>query len=109
MRTTLDLPDPLFRTLKARAAMDGTTLKELVLRFVQRGLNEADAPSPLATRERAPFVVPGALRDNTAQSTTPRLPLDPALLSNAGLHALLDAEDDAKALRSVANSSASAP
>ena len=108
MRTTLDLPDPLFRTLKARAAMDGTTLKELVLRFVQRGLNEADAPSPLATRERAPFVVPGALRDNAAHST-PRLPLDPALLSNAGLHALLDAEDDAKALRSVANTSASAP
>ena len=109
MRTTLDLPDPLFRTLKARAAMDGTTLKELVLRFVQRGLNEADAPSSPATRERAPFAVPGALRNNAAQSAAPRLPLDHALLRNAGLHALLDAEDDAKALRSVANTSAPAP
>ena len=43
MRTTLELPDPLFRTLKARAALDGTTLKELMLRFVQQGLSETEA------------------------------------------------------------------
>ena len=105
MRTTLDLPDPLFRTLKARAAMDGTTLKELVLRFVQRGLHEADATLPPPTRERSPFPVPGVLRDTTAQ----QLPLDGALLGNAGLNALLDAEEDDKILRSVANTPASAP
>ena len=43
MRTTLELPDLLFRTLKARAALDGTTLKELMLRFVQQGLSETEA------------------------------------------------------------------
>jgi len=47
MRTTLELPDPLFRTLKARAALDGTTLKELMLRFVVQGLRETEAqPQP---------------------------------------------------------------
>lgn len=45
MRTSLDLPDPLFRTLKARAALQGSSLKDLVVSYVERGLRE----SPSAT------------------------------------------------------------
>jgi hypothetical protein len=30
MRTTLDLPDPLFRELKARSALRGVLLKDFV-------------------------------------------------------------------------------
>ncbi len=38
MRTTLDLPDPLFRELKARAARSGLKLKELLAAYVEAGL-----------------------------------------------------------------------
>ena len=48
MRTTLDLPDPLFRTLKARAALQGRSLKDLVVSYVERGLREPPAPSTTA-------------------------------------------------------------
>ena len=52
MRTTLDLPDPLLRQLKSRAALEGTTLKQLVLETIERGL---DVPpgSPTKARERS--------------------------------------------------------
>ena len=38
MRTTLDLPDDLFRRLKAHAAMQGKTLREIFLELTQREL-----------------------------------------------------------------------
>jgi hypothetical protein len=43
MKTSLDFPDPLFRTLKARAALQGSSLKSLVLTYVERGLRESQA------------------------------------------------------------------
>lgn len=39
MRTTLDLPDNVFRTLKTRAAMEGLAMKELVARYIKSGLS----------------------------------------------------------------------
>ncbi len=39
MRTTLDLPDPLYRRLKLQAAKEGKTLKELVTRFLEEALS----------------------------------------------------------------------
>ena len=38
MRTTLDLPDSVFRQLKAKAALEGTTLKALLSTLIARGL-----------------------------------------------------------------------
>lgn len=38
MRTTFDLPDELMRHLKARAALEGRSLRDLVLELVERGL-----------------------------------------------------------------------
>ncbi|HXU48382.1 MAG TPA: hypothetical protein VN727_05005 [Candidatus Binatia bacterium] len=32
MRTTIDIPDPIYRKLKSRAASEGTSTKELILR-----------------------------------------------------------------------------
>jgi hypothetical protein len=46
MRTTLDLPDAMLRQLKARAALEGTTLKSLMLSVVERGLKEPPQPAP---------------------------------------------------------------
>ena len=42
MRTTLELPDPLFKHLKARAALEGSTLRDLVVQLVERGLQAPD-------------------------------------------------------------------
>ncbi|MBV6431016.1 MAG: hypothetical protein IANPNBLG_01138 [Bryobacteraceae bacterium] len=36
MRTTIDLPDQLFRQAKATAALRGTTLKNLVVAAIER-------------------------------------------------------------------------
>jgi hypothetical protein len=35
MRTTVDIPDPLYRELKNRAANEGRSVKELILRGVE--------------------------------------------------------------------------
>jgi hypothetical protein len=35
MRTTVDIPDGTYRLLKSRAASEGTSVKELVLRGVE--------------------------------------------------------------------------
>jgi hypothetical protein len=49
MKTSLDFPDPLFRQLKAQAALQGSSLKNLVVSFVERGLRETQAaPAPAA-------------------------------------------------------------
>jgi hypothetical protein len=38
MRTTIELPDAVFRRLKATAALQGSTIKEFVQRAVEREL-----------------------------------------------------------------------
>lgn len=54
MRTTLDLPDPLFRDLKIRAAEEGTTLKDLLQRFVEKCLYEKQEAAPKPVRSPLP-------------------------------------------------------
>jgi len=39
VRTTVDIPDPTYRQLKARAALRGCSVKELILRGVEAELN----------------------------------------------------------------------
>jgi hypothetical protein len=41
MRTTVDIPDPLYRRLKSRAASEGSSAKELILRGVEQVLKGA--------------------------------------------------------------------
>lgn len=38
MRTTVDIPDPVYRRLKARAATEGHSAKTLILRGVEQVL-----------------------------------------------------------------------
>jgi len=52
MRTTLDLPDELFRQVKAKAAIKGTTIKELLTRYIETGLRQTDL-LPHASRKRS--------------------------------------------------------
>jgi hypothetical protein len=36
VRTTVDIPDPVYRRLKSRAASEGSSAKELILRGVEQ-------------------------------------------------------------------------
>ena len=78
MRTTLDLPDDLMRHLKSRAALEGCSLRDLVLALVERGMQEP-APRPSVTPPTLPTICIGQ-------------PLGAASLTNAGLSALADEE-----------------
>ena len=40
MRTTVDIPDPIYRRLKSRAASEGSSAKDLILRGVRQLLRE---------------------------------------------------------------------
>jgi hypothetical protein len=79
VRTTLELPDPLFARLKARASSERVTLKQLLHSYVEKGLS---TEQPVGTLPRLAGTLPqlkGALF------------MDAALLSNAALVHLLDA------------------
>jgi len=79
MRTTLELPDPLFARLKARAASEQLTLKQLLHSYVEQGLN----------------TMPERTAQKRSVQTLPRLEgllaLEGAQLSDAALFELLDA------------------
>lgn len=82
MRTTLDLPDSLFRELKAQSAMRGLKLKEFVAELLQSGLaTQSSAPRP-ESRPRSPLPV---IRKATG--------VRHSALSNREIDALLVAED----------------
>ena len=53
MKTTLEIPEPLFRKAKATAARQGRTLKQLV----QEALSEKIARRDGASREQKPWMV----------------------------------------------------
>jgi len=68
MRTTVDIPDALYRRLKARAADEGRSAKSLILRGVESVL-QTGAPRP-HRRVQLPIVPskrPGTLRLDNAR------------------------------------------
>jgi hypothetical protein len=79
MRTSIDFPDPIFRHLKTRAAMEGTSLRDLVLTLIERGMAAPEAGNTAAAANSLPSVRLGA-----------PMALGAAALSNASLSALLD-------------------
>ena len=79
VRTTLELPDPLFARLKARAALKQVSLKQLLRDFVEQGLY---TPDPAAAQ----------IRRSACDLPTLRAPLQQQgiTFSNAGLFELLE-------------------
>ena len=43
MRTTIDIPDPLYRELKAKAARQGRSVKEIILKGVEKEMGDTVA------------------------------------------------------------------
>ena len=57
MRTTLELPDPLFARLKARAAREQISLKQLLQSYVEQGLMAPKQATPtMRTASQLPMV-----------------------------------------------------
>ena len=83
MRTTIDLPEDLFREAKTRAVQQGTTLKNLMTQFILSGLALQEPGSKFVARRMPP---PVAIPRISGQSPRPAL-------SNRELYAILDAED----------------
>ncbi|MGC2322357.1 MAG: hypothetical protein WA463_06980 [Terriglobales bacterium] len=54
MRTTVDIPDSLYRRLKSRAATEGSSVKDLILRGTQQVLKEK--PRKRGTRVKFPII-----------------------------------------------------
>ena len=68
MRTTVDLPDPLFRQVKSEAALRGSTLRE----FIQEALRQAVTSDRRLRRRRIKLPLvhskhPGTLRLTNAE------------------------------------------
>ena len=65
MRTTVDIPDPIYRELKIRAATEGKTVKELILEGVAARLRRSKPKEKLEGRPRLPVIRsknPGSLK-----------------------------------------------
>ncbi len=92
MRTTIDLPDPLLKHLKARAALEGRSLRDLVVELVEKGLNAGGTVDPQARYQARPPVL--ASRGPMA--------LDLGRARSADLHALLSQDDDERAAEFLA-------
>jgi len=84
MRTTLDLPDPLFRELKTRAASQGHKLKDLVAVYIEAGLHGV-APSAQPSTER-PRRSPLPVARRASELNIPAM-------TNTQLQSILDDED----------------
>ena len=82
MRTTIDLPDELFREIKIRAASDGVKLKELITLYLEQGLNGASSPATTLGSPRSKLPV---VRLKTKQALPD--------LTNADLFEILQSED----------------
>ena len=52
MKTTIEIPEPLFRQAKARAAMDGLSLRDLFVRGLQLALQN---PPTTQNKHKANF------------------------------------------------------
>jgi len=61
MRTTIDIPDEVYRKLKVKAAMEGETVREIVLRGIQRELELAEV-QPARKKFQIP-VIPSTRKD----------------------------------------------
>lgn len=67
MRTTIDIPDALYRRLKARAAAEGQPAKALILKAVEQVLEAGPASKKRIVIPVIHSKQPGTLRLTNAQ------------------------------------------
>jgi plasmid stability protein len=62
MRTTIEIPDELYRSLKARAALNGESVRAVIAQLIDRGLRSAPSGTPTSGCRRQPPPVAIAAR-----------------------------------------------
>jgi hypothetical protein len=65
MRTTIDIPDPVYREIKVRAATEGTTIREIILEGVDLRLRNSSASRKPPGKFQLPVIPskrPGSLK-----------------------------------------------
>jgi hypothetical protein len=68
MRTTIDIPDAMYRRLKAQAAIEGRSIKSLILRGAEQALSSK--PTASSHKVKLPLIHarrPGSLRVDDAR------------------------------------------
>jgi len=58
MRTTIDLPEDLYRTLKVRAGIGGLTLKQLVQQLIEQGMRTPRSEPSTSRHAPPPVIIP---------------------------------------------------
>ena len=69
MRTTIDIPDDLYRRLKARAVDEGRSAKALIL----RGVEEALRPKAVTRRRRVSLPIVRSTRPRSIRIDNARI------------------------------------
>lgn len=90
MRTTIEIPDELYRSLKARAALSGMPMRAVVAQLIDQGLRSVTSGAPRSGPRRPPPPV----------AIAPRGVPIPALTREEMRHAE-ESEDEAKLARSA--------
>lgn len=62
MRTTVDIPDALYRELKSKAVKEGRSVKEIILRSVESELHPRRKSSRRVVLPLIPSKEPGTLK-----------------------------------------------
>jgi hypothetical protein len=89
MRTTINFPEDLYRTLKARAGLSGVSLSDLVRRLIEQGLRSSSGDSaPSKQFGPPPVIIPARGK---------RIPA----VSRAKIRHMEEEEDEAKHARSA--------
>jgi predicted DNA binding CopG/RHH family protein len=90
MRTTIEIPDELYRSLKARAALSGVPVREVVAQLIDQGMKSVPSGATPRDRRREPPPVAIAPRGFPIQA-----------LSHKGKARADEREDEAKLARSA--------
>jgi len=67
VRTTVDIPDPVYRELKGKAAREGHSVKELILRGVEHELKKGTRKSRRVSLPIVPSKRPRTLELDNAK------------------------------------------
>ncbi|HEX4160305.1 MAG TPA: hypothetical protein VHY79_17705 [Rhizomicrobium sp.] len=70
MRTTIEIPDELYRSLKARAALSGLPVRAVVAQLIDQGLRAVASGPPASARRRQPPPVAIAPRGTPVPALT---------------------------------------
>ncbi len=85
MKTTLELPDPLLRRVKVRAAQTDRKLKDVVAELIETGLDAVTAAGGPAPESPAPRRSPSALKRQAGRMQSVE-DIDAAIADNRFAH-----------------------